>query len=80
MSSQSGVCNGNLGNEGLGSVDVGFGDLLAQASNFADLFEEDHFARLVAVDTDTCGVITSVLLAGKSVTEDLADRLPVLEW
>ena len=78
MGSPSSVGNGDLRNEGLGSVDAGFGDLLAQASYFADLLEEEHLAWLVAVNTDPCGVITTVFLASETITENLADGLPVL--
>ena len=79
MSSPSSVSDGDLRNEGLRSVDAGFGNLLAQASYFADLLEEEHLSRLVTIDTNACGVIATVLLAGETVAEDLTDRLPVLD-
>ena len=78
MGSPSSVGDGNLRNEGLRSVDAGFGNLLAQASYFADLLEEENLAWLVAVNTDTCGIITTVFLASETITENLADGLPVL--
>ena len=78
MSSPSSVSDGDLRNEGLRSVDAGFGNLLAQASYFADLLEEEHLAWLVAVNTDPRRVVAAVLLTSKPVAEDLADRLPVL--
>ena len=79
MGSPSSVGNGDLRNEGLGSVDAGFGNLLAQTSYFADLLEEEHLSRLVAIDTNACGVVATVLLAGETIAEDLTDRLPVLD-
>lgn len=73
-----GVCNGDLRKEGLGGVDVGFSDLLAQASYLADLLEEHHLSGLVAVDTNASRVIATVLLPSETVAEDFANRLTVL--
>lgn len=47
----------DLGDEGLRLVDSGICDLLAKTGHFADLLEEDDFARFITIDTDAfCGV------------------------
>ena len=73
------VGDGDLGDEGLGGVDVGLCDALAEARDLADLFEEDGLALFVAVDADARRVVAAVLLAGEAVDEDLADLLAVLQ-
>ncbi len=72
------VGNRDLGEEGLGSVDVGLGDLLAETSDLADFLEEEHLSGLVPVNADAGGVIAAVLLASESSDKDLANLLPVL--
>lgn len=69
----------DLGEEGLAGVYIGLGNLLAEASDLADLLEEEHLSRLVTVDTDTGGVVSTVLLTGETIAKDLANRFPVLE-
>lgn len=54
MGSPAGVSDRDLGNEGLLLVDGGVCNLLAETGHFADLFEEDHITRLVAIDADAC--------------------------
>ncbi len=78
MGSPTSVCNRDLGDEGLGGVDVGFGDTLAEASDLANLLEEKYLSRLVTIDTNAGRVVATVFLAGETVAEDLTDRLPVL--
>jgi len=51
----AGVSDGDLGEEGLCLVDGRICDLLAETGHFANLFEEDHIAGLVAIDADACG-------------------------
>jgi hypothetical protein len=61
------VCNGDLGNEGLGGVNRRFCDLLAQPDNLSYFFEEQDISRLIAVNTETSGVVASVFLSGKTI-------------
>lgn len=78
VGSPASVCDGDLGDESLAGINVGFSDALAEAGDLADLLEEDSLARLVTVDTNAGGVIATVLLTSKTVAEDLTDGLPVL--
>jgi hypothetical protein len=64
--------------ENLGSVYVRGGDALAKASNLAYFLEEIYFAWSIAVDTDAGRVVTTVLLAGETVAEDITDFLAIL--
>ena len=68
----------DLRDEGLARVDVGLRDLLAQAVDLANLLEEDHVAWLVAIDADTSGVVSAVLLPRQAIDKDVADGLTVL--
>ena len=72
------VCNRDLRIENLGSVYARGGDTLAKAGNLADFFEKKHLAGSIAVDTDAGRVITTILLAGETVTEDITNFLAIL--
>lgn len=78
MSSPTSVRNRNLGDEGLGGIDIGLGDALAEASDLANLLEEKHLSRLVAIYTDSSRIVATIFLTGEPVAEDLTDRLPIL--
>lgn len=75
----AGVCNRHLREESLAGVDVGLGDALAEAGDLAYLLEEEHLARLVAIDTNTCGIIATVLLPCKTIAENLTDSFTILK-
>ena len=79
MGRPSGMCDRNLGNGGLGSVDSRFCDLLAQTYNLSFFFEEKDFSRLIAVDTQASGVITPVFLPGETVAQDFKDFFATLD-
>ena len=72
------VRDGDLREEGLVHVHGRFCDLLAQASDLADLLEEYHLALLVPVDTHASRIVASVLLPCETIDEDIADSLAVL--
>lgn len=78
MSCPTGVGDGDLGRKFLGDVDIGLGDLLTETGDFANLFEEEGLPGLIAIDADTGGVITTIFLTCKAVTEDFADLFAVL--
>lgn len=78
MGCPAGVSDGDLRRKLLGDVNIGLGDLLAETGDFANFLEEESLAGLVAIDANARGVVTSVLLARKAVTEDLADLFAVL--
>jgi hypothetical protein len=78
VSCPSRVCDRDLRVENLGSVYVRGGDALAKASNLAYFLEEIYFAWSIAVDTDAGRVVTTVLLAGETVAEDITDFLAIL--
>lgn len=75
----AGVRDGDLREEGLARVHVGLCDALAEPCDLADLFEEEHLAGAVAIDTYARGVVAPVLLSGEAPAEDLADGPAVLE-
>ena len=79
VSSPASVGDGDLAETSLLEVDGRISDDFAEASDLADLLEEEHLSRLVTIDTDACGVIATVLLAGETVAKNLTDRLPVLD-
>jgi hypothetical protein len=72
------VCDRDLRVENLGGVYVRGGDTLAKTSNFADFLEKKHFAWRIAVDTDAGRVVTTVLLAGETVAEDITNFFAIL--
>lgn len=78
VGSPASVRDRDLGEEGLGGVDVGLSNALAKAGDLSDLLEEEHLSGLVAVNADARGIVAAVFLAGKPIAEDLTDRLPVL--
>jgi hypothetical protein len=47
--------------------------LLSKACNFTDFLEIDDRARLITVNTDTCRIVSTVLLAGETCNEDFKD-------
>ncbi len=54
MSSPTGVSHTDMGGEELGSVQISLGiDLGAKGSDFADLLEQESFAFLVTVNSDS---------------------------
>jgi len=55
------------------------GDALAKACDLADFLEVVHVAGGVAVDTDAGRVVTTVLLTGETVAEDVANFLAILK-
>lgn len=78
VSGPAGVGNGDLGNKGLGGVNVGLSNALAKSSHFAHFLEVDGLSWFVAVDTDTRRVISTILLTGKTVAKDLQNLFAVL--
>jgi hypothetical protein len=64
--------------ENLCGIYVRAGDALTKADDFADFLKIKHFAGSIAVDTDAGRVVTTVFLAGETVTEDIADFLASL--
>ena len=54
MGGPAGVSDRDLGEESLLLVNGRVFNLLAETGHFADLFEEDHITRLVAIDADAC--------------------------
>ena len=78
VSGPTGVRDRDLRDEGLRGVDARFGDALAKTSDLSDLLEEEHLSRLVAVDADTGGIISTVFLARETIAENLTNCLPVL--
>lgn len=79
VGSPTGVCNRDLRVERLGAVDVGLGDLRSEASDLANLLEEPSLAGLITINTNTCRVVTTVLLASETVAENVANRPAVLK-
>lgn len=78
VSRPSGVCDGDLGNESLGSVNSRFCDLLAQTDNLAFFFEEKDFSGLITVATQTSGVVATVFFTGKTAAQDFKDFFTTL--
>lgn len=70
MGSPSSMGNGNLGDASLFYIDRGGSDLLSKASNFSDFLEIDDRTRLIAINTETCRIISTILLAGETSNED----------
>ena len=64
--------------ENLCSVYARVGDALTKAGDFADFLKIKHFAGSIAIDTDAGRIVTTVFLAGETVTEDVADFLASL--
>lgn len=79
MGGPTGVGNGDLGREDLGSIDGGLGDAFAQPSNLADLLEKYNLALFVPINTDTSRVVTTILLTSKSVAKNFNEFLASLE-
>ena len=73
------VSNRNLGEEGFRGVDVRFRNAFAEPCNLADLLEEDDLVLLVAVDANTCRIISTVFKTRQAVAKRLADGFAVLE-
>jgi hypothetical protein len=78
VSCPSRVCDRDLRVENLGGVYIRAGDTLAKTSNFADFLEKKDFAWSIAVDTDAGRVVTTVLLAGETVAEDITNFFAIL--
>ena len=76
--SPSRMRDADLGDEGLGNIDRGRGDLLAQPNDFADLLVEEDFAGLVAIYTETSGVIPAVFLTREAIAKNLEDFFATL--
>jgi hypothetical protein len=74
----AGVGDGNLRHKDFLDVDGAPRDLLPQASNLSNFLEVDDLAWLVAINTESGRVVSSVLLARKSSAEDLKDLLAAL--
>jgi len=72
------VCDRDLRVENFGSVYFRAGDALAKTGDLADFFEEKYFAGGIAVDTDAGRVVTTVLLAGETVAEDITNFFAIL--
>ena len=70
MGRPSGVRDGDLRNEGLGGVNGRFCNLLAQPDNLSHFFEEEDISLLIAIDTQTSGVVAAVLLSSKTTAQD----------
>jgi len=75
MGCPAGVGDGDLGDGCLLDVDGRCGDLLAETGDLADLLEVDDVARLVAVDAEAGGVVSTILLAGEASAQDFEDLL-----
>jgi len=61
--------------ENFGGVNVGGGDALAKAGNFANFLEVKGLARDIAINTDAGRVVTTILLTSETVAEDIANLL-----
>ena len=74
MGGPAGVSDGDLGEESLLLVNGRVFNLLAETGHFADLLEEDHITRLVAIDADTCpgGEVAPVSKRGSQ--QDVVDE------
>jgi hypothetical protein len=73
MGSPSRVGNRNLRDACLFHIKRRSCDLLSKACNFTDFLEIDDRARLITVNTDTCRIVSTVLLAGETCNEDFKD-------
>ena len=67
MRSPSSVCNTSVGVEDLRHVWVLFFDELLKLGNLPNLFESEDFILLVAIDSQTCRIIASVLEAREAL-------------
>ena len=72
------VCDRDLRVENLGGVYARSCDALTKAGDLADFLEEEYLARSITVYTDAGRVVTTVLLAGETVAEDIANLLAIL--
>jgi hypothetical protein len=75
----AGVCDRDLRVEHFRGIYVRRGDALAKACDLADFLEVVHVAGGVAVDTDAGRIVTTVLLTGETVAENVADFLAILK-
>ena len=78
MSCPSRVCDRDLRVENLGGVYGRAGNTLAKTSNFTNFLEKKDFAWSITVDTDAGRVVTTVLLAGETVAEDITNFFAIL--
>ena len=60
MCSPTCVCNSSMRVKDFSHVWVALGDELLELGNLANLFESKDFVFLVAVDGETCRIISSV--------------------
>jgi hypothetical protein len=79
VSSPSCMRDRDLGDECLVDIEVGGGDFLAEAGDFADFLEVRDCTGLVCVNADTGGIVSSVLLASETSTQDLKDLCATLQ-
>ena len=70
--------NGDLREKSRIDVDVGFCDVLAQASNLSDLFEKKDFSRFITIDTDASGVVSTIFKPLETIAKNIADGPAVL--
>jgi hypothetical protein len=75
----AGVGDRDLRVEHFRSIYVRSGDALAKACDLTNFLEVVHVAGGVAIDTDARRVVTTVLLTGETVTEDVANFLAILK-
>ena len=74
----SGVCNTGVRVEDLGEIWLLLCNELLQLHDLANLLEGEDLVLLVAIDRQTCGIITTVLEPGKAIDEGVENELPVL--
>jgi hypothetical protein len=70
MGSPSGVGNGNLSDGCLFYIKRRPSNLLPKTSNFSNFLKVNDRAGPIIVNTETCRIISTVLLAGKTCNED----------
>lgn len=78
VSSPTSVGDRNLGNKGLLHIDSGRSDLLAETSDLAYFFEEDHFTVLIPINTEASRVVSTIFLASKTLAKNFKNLFTAL--
>ena len=78
MGGPSRVCDGDLSDGRFFDVERRLGDLLAEASDLANLLEVDDRTGLIAVNAEACRVVASIFLAGEPSAKDFKNLLASL--
>ena len=78
VGSPSGVCNTGVGVKDLGKIRLLFLNELLQLYNLADLLECKNLILLVAINSQTSGIVATVFESRKAIDESIKNELPIL--